>query len=345
MILRENGILIIILPNGYLTNPSEKYLRHWLLTNYRIIAVISLPAGTFKKSGTGVSSVILFIKKEKVNSNYEIFTAVANKIGFDFNSKLNEKLYQRDSKDGQFILDKEGRKIPDNDLNIIKKQFFSFIKKNYINGFNSSNDFIDYEFIYKDTLLKDPDLVLSPKRNEINYLNVLNKLRSEGAKNLREVGGKIIKLNNKPLPSKNYYYLDIGKIGRGLYILDDKLPGWNLPGRAKQKANLYDIFVSRLNGSSNKFCIIVEDSDDIFVTNGMFKISFSTEIQKLNFFHFLHSKEFEIQFNALATGSIMEDVKNDDFETKILIPQKNLKDHSEKANKIIELLSQLKTIY
>ena len=53
-LLKENGILAIILPHGYLTNPNDKILRQYIINNSQILAYISLPEGAFKGSNTGV---------------------------------------------------------------------------------------------------------------------------------------------------------------------------------------------------------------------------------------------------------------------------------------------------
>ena len=64
------GILSIILPNGYLTNPSLKYIREFLISSGRIIGIISLPEGVFTKSDAGGFTTILFFKKEKEIMRY-----------------------------------------------------------------------------------------------------------------------------------------------------------------------------------------------------------------------------------------------------------------------------------
>jgi len=326
-LLKNNGILAIVLPNGYLTNPSESYLREWLLKNYRILGVIDLPAGTFKKSGTGVSPVLLFVENRKSLTDYKIFTAVAHAVGFNFRSKLNEKMYKRNPETGVYFTNSKGELIPENDLVKISFEFKNFAFEEHIQKMNCENSGLSYDFIMKSDLQRDPYLVLAPKRREKNYLQLINSLNSRGAKTLKQIGAKIVKKQDKIDETKEYYYLDISQIGAGKYVLENKIYGWNLPGRAKQLAKIGDIFVSRLNGSSSKFCIIVDDIDNIIVTNGMFKLIFKDEKQKFNFFHFLSTAEFSIQFNALATGSIMEDVKDVDLENMLLIPQSNIEEN------------------
>jgi restriction endonuclease S subunit len=197
---------------------------------------------------------------------------------------------------------------------------------------------LDYEYITKTDLQRDKYLVLSPKRREVHYLTLCRNLKKNGAKTLKQIGAKIVRKQDKFDEKREYYYLDISQIGSGKYLLENKIYGWDLPGRAKQLARQGDLFVSRLNGSSSKFCIIVDDLDNIVVTNGMFKIVFKDEKQKLNFFFFLATNDFSIQFNALATGSIMEDVKESDLEELLLIPQSSVEENYGKIKRYLSLV-------
>ncbi len=343
--VKENGIVIIILPNGYLTNPSEKYIRSYLLNNYKIVGVIELPSGAFKKSGTGVSSVILIIQKTKTIGDYEIFTEVAYKIGFDFNSKLNEKIYKRNPINGDIMLNDNDEPIVDNDLDEIKEKFSYFALKNNLLNFVNSNKFYDYCYVNKTEILKDQDLVISPRRYSKLYLTTLAGLRNNNAKNLNQIGCYIDKKIHSVDLQKTYCYLDIGQVGKFNYNKDNIIVGWDLPGRAKYIAQQGDLFVSKLNSSNIKFCYIYEKEDNIIVSNGMFKLIFKDEKQKLNFIHFLFTKEFSIQFKSLSTGSIMDDVKSDDFLNKILIPQDKIQENYEKIKKLIELNIDLSKVY
>jgi len=80
------GKIAIIIPDGILTNLTLKYVRDFIIENFQIEAIISLPQVTFAHYGAGLKSSILFLrklgKKEKLN-NYNIFFAIANEVGYD----------------------------------------------------------------------------------------------------------------------------------------------------------------------------------------------------------------------------------------------------------------------
>ncbi len=65
-LVRPGGIVGIILPDGILSGKSLRYVREFILENYRLLAVVSLPRGIFHSSiGTTSKTSILVIKREK----------------------------------------------------------------------------------------------------------------------------------------------------------------------------------------------------------------------------------------------------------------------------------------
>lgn len=108
--LRSGGRMAIVLPDGILTNTSQKYVRNFIKENTEIFAVISLPIFAFSHYGAGVKSSLLFLRKkgknEKLN-NYPIFMAIADHIGYDATGRYDEF----------------------NDLDIIYNEFQKFLDK------------------------------------------------------------------------------------------------------------------------------------------------------------------------------------------------------------------------
>ena len=61
--LKDGGFLAIVIPDGILTNSSLQYVRDKIMTNFRIVAVVSLPQTAFAANGAGVKSSVLFLRK------------------------------------------------------------------------------------------------------------------------------------------------------------------------------------------------------------------------------------------------------------------------------------------
>lgn len=73
--LAEGGYLAIVIPDGILTNASMQYARDWILENFRILAVVSLPQTTFMSTGAGVKSSVLFLRKRTSEASRRIHDA------------------------------------------------------------------------------------------------------------------------------------------------------------------------------------------------------------------------------------------------------------------------------
>lgn len=61
--LKEEGLLISVVPDSILSNSSTQYVRDWMECHWKICAVVSLPQFTFAANGAGVKSSILVMRK------------------------------------------------------------------------------------------------------------------------------------------------------------------------------------------------------------------------------------------------------------------------------------------
>lgn len=81
------GRAAIVLPDGILTNSSLQGVRDWLLRNFQILAVVSLPQFAFFHYDAGVKASLVFLRRlkngEKVPDDAPIFMALAENIGYD----------------------------------------------------------------------------------------------------------------------------------------------------------------------------------------------------------------------------------------------------------------------
>ena len=96
--LKPGGRAAIVLPDGILTNSSLQGVRDWLLDNFQLLAVVSLPQTAFSHFGAGVKASLVFLQKRKANeqaSNEEaIFMAVAENIGYDATGRKTMKVVE-----------------------------------------------------------------------------------------------------------------------------------------------------------------------------------------------------------------------------------------------------------
>lgn len=111
-LLKPGGRMGIVLPDGILGNVTDGYIRKYILSKSRILAVVDMPPETFQPS-TSTKTSLLFLQKkkedEKVN-DYPVFMAVAEKCGHD----------------------RRGKAIEQDDFPYISQSYREFLKKNDI---------------------------------------------------------------------------------------------------------------------------------------------------------------------------------------------------------------------
>ena len=125
--LKPGGRMAIVLPQGVLNNTQMEYVRKFILSKARLLAVVGLHGNTFKPH-TGTKTSILFLQKwkedEQIPKDYPIFMATSKKGGKD---SSGEYVYRKDS-EGNVMYDDFGKKIIDHDLDEIAEEFLKFIK-------------------------------------------------------------------------------------------------------------------------------------------------------------------------------------------------------------------------
>ena len=85
--LKKGGKLAIVLPDGNLANSQTQFFREWLLTKFKLKAVVSLPQETFAPYGTTTKTSLCFLQKFKnehdKNDDYDIIFYKLDNIGYD----------------------------------------------------------------------------------------------------------------------------------------------------------------------------------------------------------------------------------------------------------------------
>jgi type I restriction enzyme M protein len=108
------GRVGILLPDGLLGNPSDEYVRSWILTHCQVIAVVDLPIEPFKVTGKeykltpALSSFLLLRRRsdeELMRSEYPeywTFMAIADRAGVDPRGK---PIFQRAADGAELVFD------------------------------------------------------------------------------------------------------------------------------------------------------------------------------------------------------------------------------------------------
>jgi type I restriction enzyme M protein len=111
-LLKPGGRLLIIVPDGVLCNSGDQYVREYIMGKKDeatgqfhggkavVKAVISLPQDTFKLSGTGAKTSILYLQKRKSRKNdptqfedepqTDVFMGVADSLGYEVKNNVED---------------------------------------------------------------------------------------------------------------------------------------------------------------------------------------------------------------------------------------------------------------
>lgn len=90
-LLKDNGRMAIVLPDGIYGNDNLSYVRKFLLENGRLLAVIDVPIETFMPNTSTKTSILVFQKspKRKIPEDYPIYMAMAQSCGHNRRGKYN----------------------------------------------------------------------------------------------------------------------------------------------------------------------------------------------------------------------------------------------------------------
>lgn len=120
-LLREQGTLAIILDEGVLNLSHATDARQFIIKNFDLKAVVSLPETAFMPYATVNASILIMSKKTSTDSNRLVFFAKADKVG------------RKTSGDEDVCYSAEGRNHLNSDLPSILKTWKVYLKDNELN--------------------------------------------------------------------------------------------------------------------------------------------------------------------------------------------------------------------
>lgn len=309
----------ILVPNGYLSNRSERYqtLRLWLLLNVRIAAVIGFPRYTFKKSGAEVTASVLIFERRvqplrdlSEADDHPIHFGLIEKVGWDLQSKYASPIYKRNPLTGIELHDATGERILDTDFEAARidaltsdiVEAFPWIdqgtrRKHGTSGWS----------VRASSILAHPDLSLDPKRWCRKHISAVTAVRATAHIEV----GEVIRPVSRTLRRKSavtYRYVEIEKIHEsfGSYVADN-YRGWQMPDRGRLVAAPGDIFIANIWSSAGKWMIAGDEAHDgrLIVTTGCshFELIPGQEHLLADLVFGFCSEAFRIQMRARAAGS------------------------------------------
>ena len=109
-LLKPNGKLAIVLPDGILGNDSLVYLREWILDKAQILAAIDVPIETFMPYTSTKTSILILrkLEKDEVIADYNIFMCICETCGHN----------------------RRGQEIESDDISMVSEQYKKWLNSN-----------------------------------------------------------------------------------------------------------------------------------------------------------------------------------------------------------------------
>ena len=297
-LLKPNGRLGIVLPNGHFENASMKYLREYIKKRAWIMAVISLPQETFIPYGTGVKSSLLFLQKKKsgvlINNN-QIFFSQVSKLGYIGNK---------------------------NGTPIYKKNKADEIDEDFTESINDYQDFLENESINNEKSFSIPSHQLN-NRFDYDYYspknrNLITILKKSNAVKMGEVV-EIVKAKFSRLKCDNIVkYIELSDVYTKYFEIVNSisLSVDELPSRASYKIKTGDIMTAVAGNSigtkKHATAYVTQEYDQSICTNG-FRVLRNSTIHHYYLLYYLQSDLFLQQILMYRTGAAIPAISDKDF--------------------------------
>jgi type I restriction enzyme M protein len=227
-LLKKGGKLAIVLPDGILGNTSEKYIRQYILNNFKIIAIIDAPSETFQPSTSTKTSVLILEKGKFEQENYKVFMSMVQKCGHD----------------------KRGKAIEIDEFTLVKKHFFSNQKE-----YNRLGYFVEIE-----RLTETEDLIFSPKYYDPKVISKIEELKNNDNYDLIKIKELV---NDGTITIKRGFEVGSKKYGTGKipFIRTSDISNWEI--RVNQETS-----VSEKVYSEDYLKCDIKINDVLFVNDG-----------------------------------------------------------------------------
>ncbi len=107
-----SGRMAMVIPNGILNNPALAYVRHWLLSEVQLLAVVDMQRDLFQPKNDTQTSMVLMrrlsdterLAASEGTLEYPIFMAIAEKVGHD---KRGNTIFKRDEAGNDLLVPTE----------------------------------------------------------------------------------------------------------------------------------------------------------------------------------------------------------------------------------------------
>ncbi len=305
-LLKENGELAILLPDGILNNSRLNYVREFIKKHTIIQAIISLPDRAFKASGANSKTSVIFVRKK---SNHEtqkpVFMAIAEEVGYDRQTK-------------------EAKAISQNDLPLILKQYKDFLTTQTYRSIQSN---IDKVYIISEepaSFMIDSDLL--DKRLDATYFYSKHvfKLDVPSIKLSDIAYLSEDRINPEKYSKRIFKYMQFSDVEKrlGSIVSWSNYAGDEMPSRARMLIKSGDVIAAKVKDSEENVAIIPKELNGEVVSTGFAVLRPKKGVASEVLYVLMRLKSTFNQIRWMVAGTIQPAIKDEDL-MQIILPKLN----------------------
>lgn len=311
-LLRPDGRLAVVLPDGILQNATAGYVRTWLKHQAEIRAIISLPPETFLPYGTGIKTSLVILQKRPVTKSLPCFMAQVNRVGYDIKG---QPIFLKDPA-GNPRRDAAGELIVDSETDAIAAAYAAFQT--------------DHRLPESETVFTvAPDQIHSRLDVE-HYLphgrQLVEELASGGAKRLGDLAQILSGVDEfRQNLDEIIRYIAIANIDAGTMqvVSQQEMPAHEAPSRASYRLQAGDI-VTAIAGantgtSRQATALITEEEAGAICSNGLGVLRGVHGIDPLFLLAYMRTGSFLKQVRRRMTGHAIPALPLEEL-AEILVP-------------------------
>lgn len=296
-LLRPEGRMAIVIPDGILQNSTTEYLRYWLRTQARLLAVVSLPQVTFVPYGTGIKTSLLLLQKNP-SSVRRIFMAIPQRIGYDVKG---QPVYKREGDSRSPQIDTDLPDVADlyerfqrGDTTWVSPTAF-WIDESSLNHRFDAEHYQPYDAYMLRQLSQYP---VRPLGELADILDRGDDFRKEGV---------------------DIDYIAISDVAPQLMLVVSKqrMHASEAPSRARYRVRAGDI-ITAISGAStgtknHATALITEDEDGAICSSGFAVLRNFREVEPLYLLAFMQTEFFHRQVRRLLRGHAIPAIALEDL--------------------------------
>jgi type I restriction enzyme M protein len=316
-ILKPSGELLIVLDDTVINGKSFENVRSWILENFIIMGIHSLPFNAFFKAKANIKTSILHLKKKENPAEQQgyIFMSISNNIGHDNSLKdtpernnLTETLmaYLEWQRTGRIDIVNRRNNLSEENLECPQQYWI-------LNPKDLSTERFDAFFYCPDLRVTNNELHELVSRNKIL---ILKGLDIERRQKLTKKQKDAFKTNNQVLK-----YIEIGDVTQ-YGLITKHIEGMfdDLPSRGEYQVRKGDVLVALNNSSRGTVVLVPEEYDGAICTSGFLVLIPKDEDEALLLWYSLRSEVCRKQIYYLAQTASQPELKIEAWENYFKIP-------------------------